>query len=179
MEKIQCKNGHYYDPEKHTICPYCSLDIDDFVINIPKQTANYGNVRMDVETYGKTMPIYEEKTEVKEENVEPVVGWLVIISQDKKGKDYRILTGRNRIGKSAKNEISLSHDLSVLEDEHANIIYDPLSSKFFLSLGSGRGLAYLNEQLVMSETVIQKGDHIKIGSTEMVFVPFCTESFKW
>ena len=28
MMMRRCKNGHYYEPEKYTTCPYCGVDID-------------------------------------------------------------------------------------------------------------------------------------------------------
>ncbi len=177
---IQCKNGHYYDPEKHTSCPYCGIDIADFVISRSSQIVDYGH-NSSAESYGKTVPIEDfiKQQKPNEDIVEPVVGWLVIISNRKKGEDYRILSGRNKIGRFNDNEISLSHDEDVSPQEHGNIIYDPSSHDFYLTLGGGRGLMYLNDQLLLSDTKINKDDRIKIGKTEMVFVPLCTESFHW
>jgi pSer/pThr/pTyr-binding forkhead associated (FHA) protein len=179
MEKIKCKNGHYYDPDKHTSCPYCGIDIADFAINRASHIADYQN-HSDVEAYGKTIPIQDIIIEKpKEIKTEPVVGWLVVLSEKNKGKDYRILSGRNKIGRGETNEISLYHDEDVSLMEHANIIYEPSSNNFYLTLGGGRGLIYLNDQLLLAETKLKKEDHIKIGKTELVFIPFCTETFCW
>jgi len=179
MEKIKCKNGHYYDPERHTNCPYCGVDINDFMINRESHTANYGNVN-DMESYGKTLPIQDIMKEKQiEKKVEPVVGWLVVTSEKNRGMDYRILAGKNKIGKSSTNEIALCHDESVGQFEHANLIYDSYSSSFYLTLGEERGLVDLNGELILSDKKLKKDDHIRIGNTELLFIPFCSETFRW
>lgn len=180
MEKITCKKGHLYDPEKHSSCPYCGIDIDDFVINIPTHSANYSHSKNEAEKYGKTIPMtgYLEESK-KEEVIEPVVAWVIIMSGQKRGMDYRIVSGRNKLGREITNDICISHDNSISAQEHANIIYDPNSKTFYIALGSGRGLAYLNGHLVMAEEVLKANDKIRIGSTEMLFVPLCNSEFNW
>lgn len=173
MEKIICKNGHSYDPEKHTNCPYCGIDINDFIINRESHTANYSN-QNDVESYGKTLPLQDYLAgKQAEEKAQPVVGWIVEISGKNRGRDYRILTGRNRIGRVAANEIVLDYDEAIEQIEHANILYDPNKNCFYLAIGGGRGLVYLNGELISSKVELKTNDHILVGKTEFVFIPFC------
>lgn len=179
MEKITCKNGHFYDPEKHTNCPYCGIEINDFIINRDSHTADYSTDK-DVESYGKTLPLQDFLAGKQvEEKVEPVVGWIVVISGKNRGRDYHILTGRNRIGRLVTNEIVLDYDESVEQSEHANILYDPNSNCFYLALGGGRGLVYLNGELISSRVELNRDDHILVGKTEFIFTPFCSSTFQW
>jgi hypothetical protein len=32
MSMIRCKNGHYYESDKHTQCPYCGVQNVDFMV---------------------------------------------------------------------------------------------------------------------------------------------------
>lgn len=207
MSKICCSKGHYYDPTRHTSCPYCGVAIDDFQVHSPSGGNPYGNTTPQGGGYsdpvGKTMPQGFSspepigKTMPKDmpvqtdsfktvamgvptnSEIEPVVGWLICINGKLKGKDFKILAGRNKIGREASNDISLPTDNTISREEHANIIYDPRSNKFYITQGSSRGLVYLNDNLVISDAILQDYDKIKLGNVELVFIAFCDEKFTW
>ncbi|MDF2542602.1 MAG: hypothetical protein K0S47_2320 [Herbinix sp.] len=178
MEKVRCKNGHYYDPEWHTNCPYCGIDIEDFIIHKGSQSANYGH-SFEEESYGKTMPIQDYLPNQKKNNVGPVAGWLVVLNGSNKGKDYHILIGRNKIGRLTMNEIALEQDEAVELLEHGNIIYDTVSNSFTITPGSATALIYVNDQILLGERILKEKDHIRVGRTELLFVPLCSEEFRW
>ncbi|MFP4698416.1 MAG: FHA domain-containing protein [Eubacteriales bacterium] len=196
MAKISCEKGHYYDPEKHTLCPYCGIQIDDFEINYKetgqKKDPDYGATMpkngFNPKEVGKTMPkeninddafktVAMGMTDSKENEL--VVGWLVCLDGENKGKDYKILIGRNRIGRDHTNEIIIDSDMAISRDEHSCVIYDPVGNNYYLVQGRGRGLCYVNEKLLISELLLKPYDKIKIGNTELMFIPLCSEQFKW
>jgi pSer/pThr/pTyr-binding forkhead associated (FHA) protein len=108
-----------------------------------------------------------------------VTGWLVEISGQNIGKDYRIGDGKNRIGRGPdKLEIVITGDQSISRT-HTVILYDATSTAFYLQPNEGDGMAYVNGELVLSPQKLKKGDRIKLGNTELYFVPFCGEDFSW
>lgn len=110
---------------------------------------------------------------------EPVVGWVVCVKGVHFGEDFKIKSGRNFIGRSAGMNICLSGDKSVSRDKHAILTYDPKSNTFLIQPGDSSELCYLNDEPVLIPVKLKANDKITLGETELVFVPFCSESFKW
>ncbi len=110
---------------------------------------------------------------------EPVVGWLVCVKGVHFGEDFKIKSGRNFIGRSGNMNISLSADKAVSRDRHAILTYDPKGNSFFIQPGESSELCYVNNDAVLVPTKLNLNDRISIGESELVFVPFCSESFSW
>ena len=185
MEPLtRCDNGHYYDSNKHTSCPYCGvqnlgIDIQKTMAKRPGES-NYevGVTRPMAEPgqadKGKTMGIYEKKI-----GIEPVSGWLVAISGPAKGHDFRITSERNFIGRSEKMDISIEADEAVSRDNHAAVSYSPKNHTFRIYPGDSKGLVYLNDEEVLTPSLLNAFDIIELGETKLMFVPFCGERFNW
>lgn len=110
---------------------------------------------------------------------DPVVGWLVCITGTQRGKDYKIRSGNNTIGRSTEMHICISGDDAISRDRHAVISFDPQTTSFHLMPGEGRGLAYVNDMAVLGAAKLQPYDEIRLGDTKVIFVPFCGEKFIW
>lgn len=187
MQLKRCPNGHYYDPDKYSSCPYCgvqNLDID-IQKTMPKQHVgmpqDVGKTqpRRDVQNNapadeGKTVAIVKEQL-----GIDPVVGWLVCIEGSDKGKDYRIRSEKNFIGRSNKMDICIGGDDSVSRENHAIISYNPRNSVFRILPGDSHGLVYLNEEEVLMPEKLNSYDMVEVGKTKLLFVPFCGDKFKW
>jgi hypothetical protein len=109
----------------------------------------------------------------------PVVGWLVSVDGPERGRDYRIRSERNFIGRSEKMDICISGDDAISRERHAVITYYPHKNVFKIAAGDSTGIVYLNGEGVETAEEIKPFDRIEIGKTQLVFVPFCGESFKW
>ena len=68
----------------------------------------------------KTVGYYHKKV-----GIDPVVGWLLCVDGPEKGRDYRIRSGRNSIGRAENMDICISGDSSISRERHAIIAYDP------------------------------------------------------
>jgi hypothetical protein len=192
----RCENGHFYDPAKHTTCPYCGVADIEIEATAPK------NVKIGPpvpeEGVGRTRPAYQpppragapetdEPTSaitpggVRTDGVEidPVCGWLVCIHGAEKGKDYRIRSENNTIGRSRDMNICISGDDSISRETHAIITFDPQTNSFYLRPGGSRGLAHLNGRAVFEAAQLQPYDEILLGKTKLVFLPLCGDRFKW
>jgi FHA domain/WXG100 protein secretion system (Wss), protein YukD len=180
----RCDNGHYYDPKKHAAgCPYCGAAIpmpgkrtgtmpqlgDEPTRPQGFQVAGPGatdDAPTRVYSFGGTTAI------------DPVVGWFVCTHGDR-GRDYRIRSENNTIGRSRDMYISISGDDSISRERHAVVSFDPQKNEFHLSPGEGRGLVYVNGEVLLSHRKLQAYDRIQLGKTKLVFVPFCGEKFSW
>ena len=108
-----------------------------------------------------------------------VVGWLVCIQGPAKGLSFRLHEGRNFIGRSQAMDVYLSGDQEVSRDVHAVIVYEPKKGLFFAQKGMGHSLFYLNDKVVLDNVVLKDRDMLEIGRTQLMFVPFCDERFRW
>jgi hypothetical protein len=111
--------------------------------------------------------------------IDPVCGWLVCVEGPDKGRDYRIKSERNFIGRSANQDIVISGDQTISRENHASITQDPKTLIFTINTGSGRGLVYLNQSVVETPQQLSIYDVVEIGDTKLIFIPFTTDSFKW
>ncbi|HOK19274.1 MAG TPA: FHA domain-containing protein [Thermosynergistes sp.] len=196
MSWVRCDKGHYYDDERHSSCPYCgveevSVDVSTFRSgeDIKASAANSQGERGDENE--KTVRLGEFKTMGGSEEgetvalvrsnlgMDPVTGWLVCIDGPEKGRDFRIRSERNSIGRAPTNDICLRSDETVSRIHHAYVIYDPKKAAFRLQAGEGRGLVYKNGEEVVFSEPLEAYDVIELGQTKLLFVPLCWERFKW
>ncbi len=110
---------------------------------------------------------------------EPVVGWLVCVKGLHFGEDFKIKSGRNFIGRSGSMNISLSADKAVSREKHAILTYDPRSNTFTIQPGESSELCYLNDKMVLIPEKLNANDRIALGESELIFIPFCSDSFSW
>jgi len=110
---------------------------------------------------------------------DPVVGWLICIKGPNRGRDYRLHSGTNFIGRSKEMDVCIEHDQTISKRNAASISYDDRSKTFFIQKGEVRNLLYLNGKPVRSDADIVIYDRIEIGSTELIFVPLCGDNFNW
>ncbi len=172
----RCENGHYYDSQKHSSCPFCgvqNLDIDIKKTMAMRPNNNSGPSK-ETGSGGKTVGVFRKKL-----GIDPVVGWLVAVEGPEKGNDYRITSERNFIGRSEKMDISIPGDETISRENHAIVSYNPKNNSFRFFPGESRGLVYLNDEEVITPVELNPYDQIEIGETKLKFVPFCGEQFRW
>ncbi len=190
----RCENGHFYDPAKHTTCPYCGVsDIEiepttpktpkSIKIGPPVPEEGLGRTRAAGQPPPRVVaPQTDEITRAVTPGgpgIDPVVGWLVCTHGREKGKDYRIRSENNTIGRSSDMYICISGDDSISRERHAIITFDPQTNSFYLWPGEGRGLAYLNGKALFKAEQLQPYDEILLGKTKLLFAPLCGDRFKW
>ena len=121
----------------------------------------------------KTMAFYNFS------DVEPVVGWLVSVKGEYIGQSFNLKAGQNFVGRSLTMDVPLAKDTSVSRNKHTIITFDPQSRDFFIQPGESSGLTYLNGEVVLAYQPISAYDSIKLGGSELLFLPFCGVSFSW
>lgn len=107
-----------------------------------------------------------------------VTGWLVGLNGEETGKDFRLHTGKNFIGRGINMDVVLTEDKKVSRDKHCSITYDPKGNKFYVNPEQGN-VVYLNKKLLENVVEIQEGDILSLGDTDLAFIPYCKEERKW
>ena len=207
MEMRKCAAGHYYDASMYSCCPYCGMQRNTEVtvaqgMSTPLQSASVSG------SFGGTdktvalgmansqmieMPMYNQEVAPKidlddnktiailqsENGVDPVVGWLVQMDGKNKGKDYRIHSDNNYIGRGEQMDVRIKGDDTISRENQAIITYDNKEKKYYFSPGEGRSVIRLNGKAIFQTSELKAYDKVTIGQTELVFVPFCRNDFSW
>lgn len=191
MVMKRCDNGHYFDSEKHSSCPSCGVANLHIQPTVAAGRTGYPATprpELDSPTVvrGQAKPAFVERDPGatvgvvrKKMGIDPVVGWLVCIEGTEKGRDYRIRSERNFVGRDPKMDICIGGDDAISRDNHAVISFNPKKNSYLLTPGEGRGIIYLNNDEVATPSELKPYDTIEMGQTKLLFVPFCGENFKW
>lgn len=123
---------------------------------------------------GKTVAIIHHDM-----GIDPVVGWLVCIDGKEKGRDYRIHTDNNFVGRSERMDICIRGDETISRENHAIVSYDSVDKIFYFSPGDGRSIVRLNDKAIFQTAQLQAYDKLVIGKTSFLFIPLCGENFEW
>ena len=121
MNLIRCGAGHYYDGDKYAACPHCAGDeTASGTIGSPELGAVaspfYGDMGNSDETVTVERPTPVRPSEKLEETrspagapgrVQPVVGWVVCIEGPNYGQDFRLVAGRNFLGRGQGMQVRL------------------------------------------------------------------------
>ena len=107
------------------------------------------------------------------------MGWLVCVAGPEQGRDYRLHSERNFIGRAPSMDVAITGDATISRDNHAVISYNPKKHSFRLAPGDSRGLVYLNDEEVLTPIEVAPYDRIELGETLLLFVPFCGDHFTW
>ena len=132
----------------------------------------------DVKTTGFFAP-QKSADSVQQTVQQPPVGWFVCITGKNVGRDYRVFSGKNSIGRTEDNAIALLGETSVSREKHAWVIFEPKKREFYLKSGDESGLVYLNDENVFDVVPLHTGDILELGDVKMVFVALSGEKFNW
>jgi hypothetical protein len=193
MEMRKCDRGHYYDASLHAECPYCNKTGEDI-----GRTMALGMDNLGIGNAGVTQPLASEKTRPLFEavnnaadegrtvaliqtdiGIDPVVGWLICVEGKERGRDYRIHTDNNYIGRSEKMDICLRGDETISRENQAIITYDAQEKKYYLSPGDGRSIVRVNNKAIFQTMPLDAYDRVMIGKTQLLFLPLCGDKFEW
>lgn len=160
---IRCQNGHLFSARRYgTVCPFCNIE------TATKEKKETGAVNEDA---------LEEILFDQESS--PVCGWIVCIQGPRQGKDYKIRSGKNFIGRADDMDIQILGDNKISRRNHGVIVFDPKKKETVLLPGDSNGIVYLNDTAVYTPTVLSTYDVIEMGDSKFAFVPFCGEQFMW
>lgn len=198
----RCSNGHWYDTSVNKTCPHCKqeseklkiglndVEEDDHTISIAEAGLSLGDELSAV--IGSASGISDSGISGRESDedktisfgffdmaaVQPVTGWLVCMTGEERGQDYRLHVGKNFIGRSMSMDVVLADDKTISREKHCAVIYEPKRNLFYLS-AEGGNLVYLNDTLAETSKQLNEGDKITVGETTLLFIPFCRGKRRW
>ncbi len=167
-----CSNGHQME-DSWEICPYCQRT----GFQAPTG-AGAGPAKTRLETEGPPplggagagggggAAVGRKTVLLSEKRKPPVVGWLVAVSGDQKGEDFRVRDGQNTIGSGAENDIVI-HDTTV-SGKHASIRYR--DNKFFITdLDSTNGTHLNDSGEPIAREELKDNDLLRVGDVSLKF----------
>ncbi|MBR2257720.1 MAG: hypothetical protein IJ899_10420 [Blautia sp.] len=116
-----------------------------------------------------------------------IMGWLVGITGECRGVDFRLHSGENKVGRGEDMDIRLT-DGHIDRSAVISIYFDPMNNRYYVSHGGGSCLPYVNREPVIGTRALEAFDRIQLawekdGSAEIIcellFVPLCGEKFSW
>lgn len=205
MEMRKCVNGHYYDASVNPECPYCKSGTNTGKTVALGAVQGAGmNMSVDADGDSKTLPmgysaqqasgapVFSQSAGVNDDDdgrtiavvhqdmgIDPVVGWLVCVKGKEKGRDYRIHSDNNYIGRSEKMDICVHGDETISRENHAVVSYDSIDKIYYFSPGEGRNIVRHNGKAIFQTVELNMYDRVVVGKTELVFMPLCGSDFEW
>lgn len=188
MSIVRCDMGHFFDDSKFASCPHCTVGMsssdDEKTVAGPVSsgsgmTSGKTPVEKKVIDFGAPAP-GEEKTigiYTKKHGWDPVTGWLICIAGPERGRDYRLHTGRNFLGRATNMSVSVPGDPEITRDNHCSVIFEPKNQTFLLAPGSAN--TYCNGESVTEAVALAESDVIKAGTSEFIFIPYCKGERNW
>ncbi len=186
MAKVQCENGHFYNNKQHSRCPTCGIsglqgaDMGRTVAAPLTDSARPRRGVSEASSYdrdgvpGATIGLFQRKT-----GLDPVVGWLVCVKGVNKGRDYRLKSDVNKIGRDVSNDVCIERDETISRESHFQVVYSTRNKRFNVVPDAGRNLVYLNGDDVLSAMLLKAYDKIEVGDHTLVFMPLCSGEFDW
>jgi hypothetical protein len=112
---------------------------------------------------------------------DPVVGWLVVVGGPGLGAFRPIYEGNNAIGRGKDQRIPIDFgDATISSEEQAYIRYDSMDRSFlFVPNLSKTNIVAINDKKPTGAVKLELMDVIRMGRTQLAFVPFCGEEFDW
>lgn len=134
-----------------------------------------------IQEYSPTMPVTPVYVSGGSNSMPfmPVVGWLVCVDGPAKGRDYRIHSQYNYIGRGQHMDICISGDDCISAERAAILAYDDQEKLFSFGPGMGHNVVRVNGKMLMNAVVLEAYDELTIGKTKLLFVPLCGERFDW
>lgn len=111
--------------------------------------------------------------------MDPVVGWLVVLNGPGKGTSLTLGHGLNQIGRGPNQRVSLNFgDTLISSEDHAKIMYE--DGEFYIAHGSGKNLTRLNGKMIPNMVALESHSTIQLSkNTTCMFVALCGPEFDW
>lgn len=181
MAIVKCGEGHFFDNSKYDACPHCAdaegtalLGDQNIAVQVLSAEAHHNKqFEQAAGSDEKTVGLF-----VKKKGIDPVTGWLVCVEGEERGRDYRLHSGRNFVGRSYKMQVCIADDDSVSRENHCSVVYEPNKAVFLLVPGLGTN-TYLNGERLDNSSALRAGDRLGIGSSTFEFIPYCGADRRW
>ena len=94
-------------------------------------------------------------------------------------QEFRLKEINSSIGRQKESDISLEKDSGVSRKKHAIIFFEKDTKKFQIGQGESQETVYVNGVMLLGTAFLRPYDRITVGSSELLFIPLCSEKFMW
>lgn len=109
--------------------------------------------------------------EIKDAKIQPIAGWLLVLTGKHKGEDFRLREGKNSVGSAPDGEVVLTDDHMSLKHANINVkrASETTGSYSVIDLDSTNG-TFLNDgkEKITKEELVDN-DTIVFGTTRCKF----------
>lgn len=109
-----------------------------------------------------------------------VVGWLAAVDGPYKGRSFELHSGYNEVGKK-EGDIKLEKDSTISRVNHFRIVYDAEDNRFLFFAGKSENYPRVNGEKKYDgeKAELKPYAEIQAGESKFLFVPLCSDLFKW
>lgn len=158
--------------------PQSSPMIQPMELNIQQPVINSFNIQPQ-EDDDYTVAITPGGKTVGTTGLKPVVGWLICLNGKHLGKDFRLVQGKNFIGRDLNMDVCLEGEKTVSREKHALIVYEPKHHLYLIQSGDSKELTYVNDKVILESKELHAYDQILLGDVKLLFIPLCNKEFNW
>lgn len=177
MALSECENGHIYDKDQYTSCPYCKNKEVRIEFGTSEKTIGKTVPVSMGSNIGKTVPVSDNNGINKSSS--KVYGWLVSIDGKDCGEDYKITSINCLIGTGPEADIVLSVSSSDYSGNIFRICFDKRGGQFYIVPDQGYTDIYVDDEPVFTQRPIPTRTCIEVGGSKYIFIAFCNDSFNW
>ena len=153
-----CPSGHAMEATWLT-CPHC-----------PARPHTTERVATAVTAPPPQSQVATRTTVLVDKKRPPVVGWLIALDGKHKGEDFKIVEGKNKIGKNADCDVVITDEF--VSSEHALVYYDKAEKQFLITdLGATNGTYVYEggEYKKIASRELLDNDTLRLGETQLRF----------
>lgn len=158
-----CERGHPQE-ESWEQCPFCAAAKDDDTTHTPEEE---DKVAPDGESPTLTSASRSVVVVPRKGSDRGLAGWLVAMSGEQAGQDFRLLEGKNLIGKAAPADIVIRD--AFVSAKHA--VLEFADGRYILSDQSSKNGTFVNGEQITGSRELAADDLIRVGRTELKFKP--------
>ena len=159
-----CANGHQLE-DSWEVCPYCQKTGYAVASSVDAKTRMETGAAAQRASEAATV-VGLKTVVIAEKRKAPVVGWLVAMSGEQKGEDFRLREGQNILGTSPDADIMLKDGAA--SPRHASIRYKD-GNFFLIDLDSNNGTHLNDGQQPIAREALKDNDVIRIGDLAFKF----------
>ena len=155
-----CEKGHPQE-ESWERCPFCAAAKDD---TIPESG---GKTTPDGEPTTVTSPSRSVVVVPRKGDERGLAGWLVALNGEQAGQDFRLLEGKNLIGKASPADIVIRD--AYVSAKHA--VLEFTDGRYVLRDEGSKNGTFVNGERIADSRELAPDDLIRVGRTELKFKP--------
>jgi len=163
-EPRTCRQGHPQESSWET-CPFCTAD------DLPRERAGNGTETGTSSPALSSDPGRGAVVVPRKKRPAPssaLAGWLVAVSGEQEGDDFRVHLGKNVLGKGLQADIVVKD--AYVSERHA--VFESRDGECtIVDLGSKHG-TFVNGQRIAEPSRVADGDRINLGHTELKYRSF-------